>query len=80
MNLSDIFSYAYEALIDRKVRTILTVLMVVLGASLVVVINGLSEGQTAFLDKQLGSLATNIMFISSGSSLTMEHQHPQHRL
>ncbi|HKU33114.1 MAG TPA: FtsX-like permease family protein [Candidatus Nitrosotalea sp.] len=66
MNPSDIFSLAYDALVDRKVRTILTVLMVVLGASLVVVINGLSAGQSAFLQKQLSSLASNVIYASSG--------------
>lgn len=66
MNPSDIFSLAYDALFDRKIRTMLTVLMVVLGASLVVVINGLSEGQTAFLQKQLNSLASNVMYVTSG--------------
>lgn len=67
MNPSDIFSLAYDALVDRKIRTVLTVLMVVLGASLVVVINGLSEGQTAFLQKQLNSLASNVITATSGS-------------
>lgn len=67
MNPSDIFSLAYDALVDRKVRTILTVLMVVLGASLVVVINGLSAGQSAFLDNQLNSLASNVITATSGS-------------
>ncbi|HJU14527.1 MAG TPA: ABC transporter permease [Candidatus Nitrosotalea sp.] len=67
MNPRDIFSLAYDALIDRKVRTILTVLMVVLGASLVVVINGLSEGQSAFLEKQLNSLASNVITATAGS-------------
>ncbi len=66
MNPRDIFSLAYDALVDRKVRTILTVLMVVLGASLVVVINGLSEGQSAFLDQQFSSLATNVITATSG--------------
>ncbi len=66
MNPSDIFSLAYDALVDRKIRTILTVLMVVLGASLVVVINGLSAGQSAFLEKQLSSLATNVIYATSG--------------
>jgi len=57
---------AFEALVDRKVRTILTVLMVVLGSSLVVVINGLSAGQSAFLEKQFNVLADNVIFVSSG--------------
>src|SRR5574337_805296 len=66
MNPNDIFSLAYDALVDRKVRTVLTVLMVVLGASLVVVINGLSAGQSAFLQQQLNSLASNVMYVTSG--------------
>ncbi|MGI0069200.1 MAG: ABC transporter permease, partial [Nitrosopumilaceae archaeon] len=66
MNPSDIFSLAFEALADRKVRTTLTVLMVVLGASLVVVLNGLSAGQAAFLEQQFSALATNVIFASSG--------------
>lgn len=67
MNPSDIFSLAYDALVDRKVRTVLTVLMVVLGASLVVVINGLSAGQSEFLQKQLSSLASNVIYATSGA-------------
>lgn len=66
MNPNDIFSLAFDALVDRKIRTVLTVLMVVLGASLVVVINGLSAGQSAFLEKQLSSLATNVITVTSG--------------
>ncbi len=66
MHTSDIFSLSLEALIDRKVRTILTILMVVLGSSLVVVINGMSAGQSAFLEKQFNVLAANVIFVSSG--------------
>ncbi|MGI0087671.1 MAG: ABC transporter permease [Nitrosotalea sp.] len=53
-------------MIDRKVRTVLTVLMVVLGSSLVVVLNGLSAGQSAFLESQFSSLAANILYVGSG--------------
>jgi putative ABC transport system permease protein len=66
MNPSDIFSLAFNALADRKVRTMLTVLMVVLGASLVVVLNGLSAGQAAFLEQQFSALATNVITATSG--------------
>jgi len=66
MNPSDIFSLAFDALVDRKVRTILTVLMVVLGSSLVVILNGLSAGQAAFLEKQFSSLATDVITATSG--------------
>ncbi|NHH97415.1 hypothetical protein DYY66_1891 [Candidatus Nitrosotalea sp. FS] len=66
MNPKDLFSLSFEALVDRKVRTLLTILMVVLGCSLVVVLNGLSAGQAAFLEKQFNTLAANVLFVGSG--------------
>jgi putative ABC transport system permease protein len=66
MNLKDLFLLSFEALVDRKIRTLLTILMVVLGCSLVVILNGLSAGQAAFLEKQFNTLAANVLFVSSG--------------
>jgi putative ABC transport system permease protein len=66
MNPKDLFFLSFEALVDRKVRTLLTILMVVLGCSLVVVLNGLSAGQAAFLERQFNTLAANVIFVSSG--------------
>src|SRR5574340_520843 len=66
MNPKDLFLLSFEALVDRKVRTLLTILMVVLGSSLVVILNGLSAGQAAFLEKQFNTLAANVIFVSSG--------------
>ncbi len=40
--------------------------MVVLGCSLVVVLNGLSAGQTAFLASQFSALAANVIYVGSG--------------
>jgi len=67
MNPKDLFLLSFEALVDRKVRTLLTILMVVLGSSLVVVLNGLSAGQSAFLEKQFNTLAANVLFVGSGN-------------
>src|SRR5579883_1678083 len=66
MNPKDLFLLSFEALVDRKVRTLLTILMVVLGSSLVVVLNGLSAGQAVFLEKQFNTLAANVLFVGSG--------------
>jgi putative ABC transport system permease protein len=66
MNPRNLFLLSFEALVDRKIRTLLTILMVVLGCSLVVVLNGLSAGQAAFLEKQFNTLAANVLFVSSG--------------
>jgi putative ABC transport system permease protein len=40
--------------------------MVIAGAALMVALNGMSAGNTAFINKQINSLAPNIMFVSSG--------------
>ncbi|MDE1765109.1 MAG: ABC transporter permease [Thaumarchaeota archaeon] len=66
MHPTDIFSLSFDALVDRKVRTVLTVLMVVLGSSLVVVLNGLSAGQAEFLANQFSALAANVIYVGSG--------------
>ena len=66
MHATEIFSLSFGALSDRKVRTILTVLMVLVGSSLMVGLNGLSAGQSAFVSQQLNNLATNVLFVTSG--------------
>jgi putative ABC transport system permease protein len=57
---------ARDALTERKTRSALTILMVLVGGSLMVALNAMSAGNTAFINKQLNSLAPNIMFVSSG--------------
>ena len=40
--------------------------MVIVGAALMVALNGMSAGNTAFINQQINSLAPNAMFDSSG--------------
>jgi putative ABC transport system permease protein len=65
-NLKQIFILSKDALTERKTRSALTILMVLVGGSLMVALNAMSAGNTAFINKQLNSLAPNIMFVSSG--------------
>jgi putative ABC transport system permease protein len=65
-NLKQIFTLAKDALTERKTRSALTILMVLVGGGLMVALNAMSAGNTAFINKQLNSLAPNIMFVSSG--------------
>ena len=65
MQLGEIYFLAFEALKDRKVRSILTILMVVVGSSLMVALNGLTAGFSAFIQKQFSSLATNVLTLST---------------
>ena len=41
--------------------------MVVVGGALMVAINGMSAGSAVFVNKQIGSLAPNVIFVSPGS-------------
>ena len=61
-----IFILSRDALMERKGRSALTILMVLVGGALMVAINGMSEGSAAFTNKQLVSLAPNVIFVSPG--------------
>jgi len=68
-NLKQIFVLSFDALRERKARSALTILMVIVGGGLMIAINAMSAGQSAFVNKQLNTLAPNIMFVSSGQHL-----------
>ena len=65
-NYKQILVLSIDALRERKLRSALTILMVIAGAALMVALNGMSAGNTAFINKQINSLAPNVMFVSSG--------------
>jgi putative ABC transport system permease protein len=65
-NIKQIFILSFDALRDRKARSALTILMVVVGSALMIALNGMSAGQAAFLNKQMNTLAPNILFVTSG--------------
>src|SRR5688500_15245103 len=65
MNIREIFLLSFDALKERKVRSILTILMVVVGSSLMVALNGLGAGFGKFIDESFSMLAPNILFVSS---------------
>ncbi|MEM4252848.1 MAG: FtsX-like permease family protein [Candidatus Nitrosotenuis sp.] len=66
MKINELVLLSCNALYDRKVRTILTVLMVVVGSSLIVILNGLTAGQNEFIKNQLSQLAPNILYVTPG--------------
>ncbi len=68
MNIAQIFSLSFDALRERKTRSALTVLMVVVGSSLMVALNGLGAGFGAFIDEQFSQLAPNIIFVTSAQA------------
>jgi len=65
-NIKQIFVLAFDALRERKARSILTILMVVVGGGLMVALNGMSAGVASLINKQLSILAPNVLFVSPG--------------
>jgi putative ABC transport system permease protein len=65
MIIGNIFSLSYNALKERKVRSVLTIIMVVVGSSLMVALNGLVVGFSNFAESMLNKLAPNVLFVSS---------------
>jgi putative ABC transport system permease protein len=65
-NLKQIFILAFDALRERKARSILTILMVLTGGGLMVALNGMSAGVASLINKQLSILAPNVLFVSPG--------------
>ena len=65
-NLKQIFILAFNALRERKARSILTILMVVAGGGLMIALNGMSAGVASLINKQLSILAPNVLFVSPG--------------
>ena len=64
-NYKQILILSFDALRERKARFALTILMVVVGGALMVALNGMSAGQSAFMNKQMSMLAPNVLFVSS---------------
>jgi putative ABC transport system permease protein len=65
VNIREIFMLSFESIWERKVRSILTILMVMVGSALLVAVNGIGAGFTESFNKQFSNLAPNILFISS---------------
>jgi putative ABC transport system permease protein len=59
------FILSWSAINERKVRSALTILMVLVGSSLLVAVGAFGAGFTDFFNKQFSNLAPNILFVSS---------------
>ncbi|MFW9779632.1 MAG: ABC transporter permease [Candidatus Heimdallarchaeota archaeon] len=62
------FRMSWQALRDRKLRSLLTVTMVLIGASLIVAVNGMSKGTVTYIDSQFSSIASNVLVLTPRSS------------
>ena len=72
MNVIEIFIFSFEALKERRVRATLTTLMVVMGASLIVALNGTGNGFRNFVNNQFSNLGANVLIISPRGDIDID--------
>ena len=72
MNVIEIFKFSFEALLERKVRAALTILMVVIGVALLVALHGTGNGFTNFINEQFSNLGANVLIVSGRGSIDID--------
>jgi len=63
-----LISLSYEALKERRLRATLTILMVVMGGSLIVAVNGISAGTVTYIDQVFTTLGANLLIVTPRGS------------
>jgi len=63
MKISDIFITANGNLARSKLRSILTIIAIFIGALTLTLTNGIGAGVSAYIDEQLGNVGANDMFV-----------------
>jgi len=63
-----LISLSYEALKERRLRATLTILMVVMGGSLIVAVNGISTGTVTYIDQVFTTLGANLLIVTPRGS------------
>jgi putative ABC transport system permease protein len=65
MNTNEVFRISWEAILKNKVRSLLTMLGIIIGVAAVIVMIAISAGTEASISDQITSLGTNLIFVSS---------------
>jgi len=63
---------AFEALKERKIRSGLTILMVLIGSALLIAIDGLSNGTQKFIDDEFKKFGTNLVVVTQRGGSNFE--------
>src|SRR5882757_932426 len=67
MNLLLTFKVALRALARNKMRSILTMLGIIIGVGAVIAMVGIGQGADQTVQRQIANLGSNMLFVSSGT-------------
>jgi len=70
LRLNDLLGYSIGAMKERKLRAILTITMVIIGAGLMTALNGLTTGMYQYMGSQFGTLGANVVIVMPGMEST----------
>src|SRR5262249_5171045 len=70
MNLVATFKLALSALARNKMRSILTMLGIIIGVGAVIAMVGIGQGASASIQSQISQLGDNVLYVSAGSTNT----------
>jgi putative ABC transport system permease protein len=65
MNINEVFRISWEAVLKNKVRSLLTMLGIIIGVAAVIIMIAISAGTEATISDQITSLGTNLIFVST---------------
>ena len=65
MNTNEVLRISWEAILKNKVRSLLTMLGIIIGVAAVIIMIAISSGTEATISDQITSLGTNLIFVST---------------
>ena len=70
MSLAELLRIAWDGLITNKVRSLLTMLGVIIGVAAVIIMTGVSAGTEATIADQINSPGANLIFFTNSFART----------
>jgi len=65
MKLTEAMRIAWEAILKNKIRSVLTMLGIIIGVAAVIIMVAISAGTEATIQEQITSLGSNLLFVQS---------------
>ncbi len=72
MILTDLFKHSLKALASRRLRSLLTIIMVTVGVALIIGLNGMTTGLNHFITKQLGVVGAETISVLPGRTASIK--------
>ena len=79
MNLGEVLRIAWKSLTSNKLRSILTMLGVIIGVAAVIMMIAISSGTEATIAERINGLGSNLLFISGANTRGGPNQGPQNQ-